>query len=87
MIVEIVSTGDELITGSIVDTNASYLASKFLDLGILIKRCNLVGDDKEEIQAVLKEISLRADIVVVTGGLGPTKDDLTAEIAAMVQNV
>ena len=84
MIVEIVSTGDELISGSIVDTNASYLASKFLEIGILVKRCNLVGDDREEIQAVLKEISLRADIVVVTGGLGPTKDDLTAEIAAMV---
>ena len=86
MIVEIVSTGDELITGSIVDTNASYLASKFLEIGILVKRCNLVGDDRKEIKAVLEEISHRADIVVVTGGLGPTKDDLTAEIAAMVSN-
>lgn len=84
MIVEIVSTGDELISGNIVDTNASYLASKFLEIGILVKRCNIVGDDKKEMQAVLKEISSRADIVVVTGGLGPTKDDLTAEIAAMV---
>ncbi|MCD4744130.1 MAG: competence/damage-inducible protein A [Desulfobacteraceae bacterium] len=84
MIVEIVSTGDELISGNIVDTNASYLASKFLEIGMLVKRCNIVGDDKKEIQAVLKEISSRADIVVVTGGLGPTKDDLTAEIAAMV---
>jgi nicotinamide-nucleotide amidase len=84
MIVEIVSTGDELISGSIVDTNASYLASKFFEIGIIANRCSLVGDDRKEIQAVLKEISSRADIVVVTGGLGPTKDDLTAEIAAMV---
>ncbi|MCK5542107.1 MAG: competence/damage-inducible protein A [Desulfobacterales bacterium] len=86
MIVEIVSTGDELITGSIVDTNASYIASKFLETGILVKRFSLVGDDRKEIQIVLKEISTRADIVIVTGGLGPTKDDLTAEIAAMVSN-
>jgi len=84
MIVEIVSTGDELITGSIVDTNASFLSSEFLELGILVKRCHVVGDDKKDIQAVLKEISLRADIVIVTGGLGPTKDDLTAEIAVEV---
>jgi competence/damage-inducible protein CinA-like protein len=86
MLVEIVSTGDELMTGSIVDTNFSYLASRFLEIGVLVKRCSLVGDDKEEMKKVLKEISLRADIVVVTGGLGPTKDDLTTEIAALVSN-
>ncbi len=82
MIVEIVSTGDELISGSITDTNASYLSSKFLEIGILVKRCSMVGDDRKEIQTLLKEISLRSDIVIVTGGLGPTKDDLTAEIVA-----
>lgn len=83
MIVEIVSTGDELLSGSIIDTNTSYLASKFLEIGILVKRCSLVGDDRNELQAVIEEISSRADIVIFTGGLGPTKDDLTSEIAAV----
>ncbi len=83
MKVEIISTGDELITGSINDTNASYLASKFLEIGTLVKRCSIVGDDKKQIAAILKEVSQRADIVIVTGGLGPTQDDLTAEIAAI----
>ena len=50
MLVEIVSTGDELITGSVVDTNASYIASKFYEIGLMVNRCTIVGDNKEKIQ-------------------------------------
>ncbi len=86
MLVEIVSTGDELITGSVVDTNASYIASKFYEIGLMVNRCTIVGDNKEKIQNVLEQVSDRADIVIVTGGLGPTQDDLTSEIAALISN-
>ncbi len=82
MIVEIISTGDELITGSVQDTNASFLAAGFLEMGVLVKRCTMAGDDENELGTLLKESASRADIVVVTGGLGPTRDDITARTAA-----
>ncbi len=84
MKVEIVSTGDELITGSISDTNASYLNSKFAEIGAQVRRCSIVGDNEKELSALLNEVSHRSDIVVVTGGLGPTQDDITASVAAIV---
>ncbi len=87
MIAEILSTGDEVRTGAVVDTNAAYLAQSLEAEGLEVARHLCVGDDVATIAAVLLEMSLRAAVVVVTGGLGPTADDVTAEAAARAAGV
>ncbi|PIE61421.1 MAG: damage-inducible protein CinA [Desulfobacterales bacterium] len=82
MIAEILSTGDELLLGDITDTNSSYLCRQLKAAGVMVSRVTAVGDDVNDICRTLKAISRRADICLVTGGLGPTQDDLTAEAAA-----
>ncbi|MEJ2039198.1 MAG: competence/damage-inducible protein A [Desulfosarcinaceae bacterium] len=82
MIGEILATGDEIRTGALVDSNSAYIAERLMQYGVVVSRHQAVGDDMEMLEAVLLEISRRADIAVVTGGLGPTGDDLTAEAAA-----
>jgi nicotinamide-nucleotide amidase len=82
MIAEILSTGDEILTGATVDTNSAHIAGKLIEAGITVYRKNCVGDTLDDIIAVLKEIGNRSDIAIVTGGLGPTEDDLTAEAVA-----
>jgi nicotinamide-nucleotide amidase len=80
--IEQISTGDEVVTGQIVDTNAAWLSEQVFELGAYMARRTTVGDVREEIVAALREAASRADVVAVTGGLGPTLDDLTAESAA-----
>jgi nicotinamide-nucleotide amidase len=80
--VEILSTGDELLTGQIVDTNSAWLMDRLWDLGVMVRRKTLVGDDRGDLLAALRETTSRADVVVMSGGLGPTEDDLTAECVA-----
>ena len=87
MIAEILSTGDELRLGSVVDTNSAYIAQRLEETGLEVVRHTCVGDDMEMLIAVLKEIACRVDIAIVTGGLGPTPDDLTAEAAAEAAGV
>lgn len=87
MIAEILSTGDEIRVGSIVDTNSSYIAQMLESNGFQVLRHTCVGDDMDALISVLKEISHRADIAVVTGGLGPTPDDLTSEAVAKTAGV
>ena len=70
MIAEILSTGDEVRSGAVIDSNAAYIAQKLEEIGIGVVRHNCVGDDNSILSAVIKEISNRADIAVVTGGLG-----------------
>ncbi len=82
MIAEILATGDEIRSGALVDTNSAYIAEKIEELGIKITRHNCVGDDKSELTAILLELGKRTDIIIVTGGLGPTLDDLSREAAA-----
>ncbi|MFW6081449.1 MAG: competence/damage-inducible protein A [Desulfosalsimonas sp.] len=82
MIAEIISTGDEVLTGTVVDSNAAYIAARLYEIGIPVGRHVSVGDDLERMTAVLAETGKRADIGVVTGGLGPTVDDITAAAAA-----
>ncbi len=82
MIAEILSTGDEVLLGDITDTNSSYLCNKLKKLGISVGRITAVGDDVAAICQTLTDISQRADICLVTGGLGPTRDDLTAQACA-----
>ncbi|HEY6001402.1 MAG TPA: competence/damage-inducible protein A [Anaeromyxobacter sp.] len=85
--VEILSTGDELLTGQVVDTNSAWLMDKLWDLGVMVRRKTLVGDDRGDLDAELREICGRADLVVMSGGLGPTEDDLTSERVAAVLGV
>lgn len=82
MIAEILATGEEIRTGATIDSNSAYISQKLEEAGIHITRHHCVGDEIEAIISVLKEMGQRADIAVVTGGLGPTADDLTAEAAA-----
>jgi nicotinamide-nucleotide amidase len=87
MHVEILSTGDELLTGQIVDTNSAWLMDRLWDLGVMVRRKTLVGDDREDLDAALRETTGRSDLVVMSGGLGPTEDDLTSERVAAVLGV
>jgi len=84
---EILSTGDEIRTGTLVDTNSAYIAQALEGMGVRVSRHLTVGDDLTELVGVLQEIGSRADIAVVTGGLGPTSDDLSAEAAACAAGV
>jgi nicotinamide-nucleotide amidase len=87
MIAEVLSTGDEVRSGSIADTNASHIARELERVGFFVSRHGCVGDDEPLLCEVLKEISGRADIAVVTGGLGPTSDDITALAVAHAAGV
>jgi nicotinamide-nucleotide amidase len=80
--VVIVSQGDELTTGAVADTNAAFIAGRLWDLGLTVRRVMTAPDDRAEITAVLAEAARLAPVVICTGGLGPTRDDLTAEAAA-----
>lgn len=82
MNVEIVSVGSEIVSGRIADTNAAYLASRLGDLGFRVNRHSAADDRYAELAALLREVAARADLAVVTGGLGPTRDDLTREVVA-----
>lgn len=81
MISEILAIGDEILSGTLVDSNSAYIAQKLEETGIAVARHSSIGDDPAEIVVLLKEICQRSDIAVVTGGLSPTDDDLTAAAA------
>lgn len=85
--VEILSTGDELLTGQVVDTNSVWLMDRLWDLGLMVRRKTLVGDDRGDLVAAIRETTARADLVMMSGGMGPTEDDLTAECVAAVLGV
>ena len=87
LVVEILSTGDELLTGQVVDTNSAWLMDRLWDLGVMVRRKTLVGDDRTDLLAALRETTARADVVVMSGGMGPTEDDLTAECVAAAMGV
>jgi nicotinamide-nucleotide amidase len=84
---EILSTGDEVLTGQIVDTNAAFLADQMGGLGFEVARHTTVGDDRGALAAAFRALGESADVVLCTGGLGPTVDDLTTEIVADVLGV
>ncbi|TRW92119.1 competence/damage-inducible protein A [Candidatus Methylobacter oryzae] len=79
---EIFSQGEEVVTGQTVDTNAAWLSERVVAMGFNVTRHTAVGDKLEDLVALLREISVRADCCICTGGLGPTSDDLTAEAVA-----
>src|ERR1700746_2972708 len=87
MRIEIICTGDEVLTGKIVNTNFSYMSQKLEDFGLSVSWGTTVGDDREELLAAFRLSAERADAVIVNGGLGPTVDDLSQEIAARAAGV
>ncbi|HET8886750.1 MAG TPA: competence/damage-inducible protein A [Salinimicrobium sp.] len=74
---EIITIGDEILIGQIVDTNSAYISQELNKIGVSVHQITSVQDDKQHILTALEEASKRAKIVLVTGGLGPTKDDIT----------
>src|SRR6185312_13040637 len=87
MRIEILCTGDEVLTGKIVNTNFSYMAQKLEDVGLSVYWGTTVGDDRDALLSAFQLASARADAVIVNGGLGPTVDDLSQEIAAQAAGV
>ncbi len=81
-IAEILSQGDEVVTGQVADTNAAWLATRLTDLGFTVVRHTSVGDQLGDLVSLFNEVGHRCDLAVCTGGLGPTEDDLTAEAIA-----
>lgn len=82
MIVELISVGTELLLGNIVNTNARFLAEKCALLGLSMYNQVVVGDNRERLADAVKTALSRSDLVILTGGLGPTEDDLTKETCA-----
>lgn len=82
MVVELISVGTELLLGNIVNTNAQFLAEKCALLGLSMYNQVVVGDNQERLTDTIKTALKRSDIVILTGGLGPTEDDLTKEVCA-----
>lgn len=77
MFAEIITIGDEILIGQVVDTNSAFIAKELNKIGVSVYQITTVQDEKEHILTALKEAKGRASIVIVTGGLGPTKDDIT----------
>ena len=82
MRVEILCTGDEILTGKTINTNYSHMAQRLGDVGLTVHWGTTVGDDRESLLQAFRQAGERADAVIVNGGLGPTVDDLSQEVAA-----
>ena len=74
---EIITIGDELLIGQVIDTNSAWMAEQLNQIGIRVEQITSISDQREHILTTLKEASLRADVIFMTGGLGPTRDDIT----------
>ena len=79
---EIIAVGTELLLGQIANTNAQYLSQKLSEIGIDVYFHSVVGDNAGRIREVLQLARRRSDVVLLTGGLGPTEDDLTKDMVA-----
>jgi nicotinamide-nucleotide amidase len=77
---EIITIGDEILYGQIVDTNSAWMGTELTKLGIKVKQITSISDSAAHIIAALDDAKTRADIILITGGLGPTKDDLTKDV-------
>ncbi len=87
MIAEVLATGEEIRSGAIVDSNSSFIAQRIEEIGVEVVRHSCVGDNMDHLCRLLQEVGTRADMAIVTGGLGPTTDDLTAASAARAAGV
>jgi nicotinamide-nucleotide amidase len=77
IIASIITIGDELLIGQVIDTNSAWIGQKLNEIGIKVKQITSVSDDSQHIIDAMNEARRRADIILITGGLGPTKDDIT----------
>ena len=84
---EIISVGTEILLGDIVNTNTQFLAKELASIGIEVYRQEVIGDNEDRLLGILEEALKRSDMVITTGGLGPTKDDLTKETACKFFNM
>ncbi len=87
MIAELVSVGTEILLGNIVNTNSVYLSEQCAGLGLSVYYQTVVGDNEERMKAVISTALERSDVVILTGGLGPTEDDLTKEVTAQLMGL
>ncbi|MSO92473.1 MAG: CinA family nicotinamide mononucleotide deamidase-related protein [Rhodospirillales bacterium] len=87
MRIEILCTGDEILTGKTVNTNYGYIATRLGEVGLTVHWGTTVGDDRGSLLAAFRQAAARADAVIVNGGLGPTVDDLSQEVAAEATGV
>src|SRR5512147_3329819 len=83
---ELLTIGTELLLGQIVDTNAAWMAQRLAEAGIDVFYKTTVGDNWGRIEAAIRLAMSRADVIIMTGGLGPTEDDLTRDVLAAVLN-
>src|SRR6185503_7474405 len=98
----IITIGDELLIGQVIDTNSAFIGQELSKIGFTVRRRIAVGDEKQEIISALDEARATSDLILITGGLGPTNDDITKhtlseyfgskpvmneEILAMVKNI
>src|SRR5688500_6121764 len=79
---ELITIGTELLLGQIVDTNAAWIAQQLAAAGVNLFRKSTVGDNRQRAAAAIRDALARADVVITTGGLGPTVDDITREAIA-----
>ena len=82
MLAEIITIGDEILIGQVVDTNSAFLAAELNKVGIRVGQITSISDQRNPILTALDEAAKRAGLVVITGGLGPTSDDITKQTLA-----
>lgn len=87
MITELISVGTEILLGNIVNTNSAYLSEKCAQLGLSVYYQTVVGDNEERMKAAIQTALDRSDVIILTGGLGPTEDDLTKEVTAQLMGL
>jgi len=83
---EIIAIGSELLTPTKTDTNSLWLTEKLNEIGIEVKLKTIVGDDEARLEETIRDALRRSDIVIATGGLGPTVDDITRKVSARAVN-
>ncbi len=84
---EIISIGNEILYGKIIDTNSNYIINKLRENNLFVKHVSVVGDDEDELAMLLKEAYRRSQVIITTGGLGPTEDDITFQSIAKAFNL
>jgi len=82
MIAEIITIGDEILIGQVIDSNSAFIAESLNSIGISVGQITSIGDTADQIKQTLDEASLRAELILITGGLGPTRDDITKKTLA-----
>ena len=84
MVVELINTGSELMLGRVLNTHQQWLCRQLADLGYVVSRQVAVPDTGSDITQAMREALARADLIIATGGLGPTSDDLTRDLVAQL---